>query len=97
MVSDDSDIDVFIDQLHHNFKFAMGTFSNFLGMQREQRQDGILVCQCVYTEKVLERLKMYETNPVAMPCDHSRGGTEGLVGRNAVPIWLDKTVNIPAP
>jgi hypothetical protein len=86
MGSDDSDIDVFIDQLHRNFKIAMGTLSNFLGMQIEQHQDGILVCQCAYMEKVLERPKMYEANPVAMPCDHSRNGTEGSVGRHAVPI-----------
>jgi len=94
---DDSDIDVFIDQLRHNFKIAMSTLSNFLGMQIEQCQDGILMCQYVYMEKVLEQLKMYEANPVATPCDHSRGGTEGLVGRHAIPTQLDKTVNIPTP
>ena len=75
----------------------MGILSNFLGMKIEQHQDGILVCQCVYTEKILERFKMYEANPVAMPCDNSRSGTEGLVGRHAITIRLDKTVNIPAP
>jgi hypothetical protein len=31
--SNESDINVFIDQLHHNFKIMMGTLSNFLGMQ----------------------------------------------------------------
>jgi len=33
--SDESEINVFIDQLHHNFKITMGTLSIFLGMQIE--------------------------------------------------------------
>jgi len=58
--SDESEIGVFIDQLRRNFKITMGTLSNFLGMQIEQHQDGILLCQCVYMEKVLERFKRYK-------------------------------------
>ena len=54
MGSNESEIDVFIDQLHCNFKITTDTLRNFLGMQTEQRQDGIFVCQGVYTEKVLE-------------------------------------------
>jgi len=54
----------------------MGTLSNFLGMQIDQLQDGIFACQRVYTEKVLERFKMHEENPVATLCDRSSGGTE---------------------
>jgi len=54
MGSDESEIDVFIDQLRCNFKVTMGTLSNFLGIQIEQRQDGILVCQRIYMENVLE-------------------------------------------
>jgi hypothetical protein len=30
--SNESEINVFIDQFHHNFKIMMGTLSNFLGM-----------------------------------------------------------------
>jgi len=56
---------VFIDQLHRNFKITTGTFSSFLGMQMEQRQDGIFVCYRVNTGKVLEQFKMHEANPVA--------------------------------
>jgi hypothetical protein len=33
--SDGSEINVFIDQLRHNFKITMGTLSYFLGMQIE--------------------------------------------------------------
>lgn len=51
--SDESEINVFIDRLCHTFKITMGTLTNFLGMQIQQHQDGIFVCQCVYTEKVL--------------------------------------------
>jgi len=40
-----SEIDVLIDQLRRNFKSTTGTFSNILGMQIEQRLDGILACQ----------------------------------------------------
>jgi hypothetical protein len=46
--SNESEINVFIDQLHLNFKIMMGTLSNFLGMQIEQCQDGIFMCQHVY-------------------------------------------------
>jgi len=38
------------------------------------------VCQRVYLEKVLERFKMHDPNPVATPCDHSRGRTDESVG-----------------
>ena len=34
--SDESELDVFIDQLCHNFKITMGTLSSFLGMQIQQ-------------------------------------------------------------
>jgi hypothetical protein len=56
---------MFIDRLRRNFTITTGTLSNFLGMQIEQRQDGIFVCHRVNTEKVLERFKMHEANPVA--------------------------------
>ena len=49
-------------------------------MHIEQRQNEIFVCQRVYTEKVLERFKMHETNPMASNCDRSSGGTEDSVG-----------------
>jgi len=75
---------VFVDQLRRNLKITTGTLTSFLGMQREQRQDGIIVCQRVYTEKVVERFKMDDANPVATLCDRSIGGTEKSVG-NYVP------------
>jgi len=78
--SDESDIDVFLYQLSRDVKITTGTLSNILGMQVDQLQDGIYACQRVYTEKVLERFKMHEANPVATPCDRSSGGTEDSVG-----------------
>jgi hypothetical protein len=78
--SDESEIDVFIGQLHRNFKIVMGTLSNFLGMQTEQRHDRIFVFQRVNTEKVLDRVMMHEANPVATPCGRSSGETEDSVG-----------------
>jgi len=82
----ESDINVFIDQLHHNFKIMMGTLSNFLGMQIEQHQEGIFMCQHVYMGEVLERFKKHEANPVATRCDHSNGVTEDSVGSH-VPYY----------
>jgi len=76
--SEEIRIDVFIDQLHR--KITMGTLSYFLEIQVEQSKDGIFVCQRFYTEKVLERFKMHETNPVAMQCDRSSGGAEDSFG-----------------
>jgi hypothetical protein len=78
--SNESEINVFIDQLHDNFKILTGTLSSILGMQIEQRQNGIFMCQHVYMKEVLERFKMHEANPVATCCEHSNGGTEDLVG-----------------
>jgi len=49
--SDESEIDMFIDQFHCNFRITTGTFSNFLGMQIEQRRDWIFVCRRVYAGK----------------------------------------------
>jgi hypothetical protein len=40
-----SETDMLIDQLHCSFKSMMGTFRSILGMQIEQRPDGIFVCQ----------------------------------------------------
>jgi len=78
-----SEIDVFVDQLHRNFKITMCTLSNFLGMQIEHREERNFMCQSVYMKKVLERFKMHEENPVATPCERSSGGTEDSGGSNA--------------
>jgi hypothetical protein len=82
--SGESEITVFLYQLSRNSKITKGTLSNFLGMQIDQRQDGIYVCHRVYAEKVLERFKMHEANPVATPCGRSSGGTKDSV-RSHVP------------
>jgi hypothetical protein len=52
--SNEGEIAVFLYQLSRNSKITTGTLCNFLGMQIDQRQDGIFVCQRVYAEKVLE-------------------------------------------
>jgi hypothetical protein len=75
---------MFVDQLRRNLKITTGTLSIFLGMQIEQRQDRIFVCQRVHTEKVLERFTMHDANPVATPCDRSSGGTEESVGSHVL-------------
>jgi hypothetical protein len=41
--SDESEIELFTDQLCRNFKITTGTLRNFLGMQVEQHQDGVRV------------------------------------------------------
>ena len=71
---------VFIDNLHRNFKIMMATLSSFPRMQTEQRHNGIFMFQHVYTEKVLDRVMMHEANPVATPCDRSSGESEDAVG-----------------
>lgn len=75
-----SEIEAFIDLWHRNFKVMTGTLSYFLGMQTEHREERTFMCQRVYMEKVLERFKMNEANPVATPCDCSSGGTDDSVG-----------------
>jgi len=74
------EVDVFIDQLHCNFKITTGKLRNFLGMLIEHHEERTFMCQSVYMEKVLERFKIHEANPVVMPCDRSSGGTEDSVG-----------------
>ena len=78
--SNESEINVFIDQLHHYFKIIMGTLSNFLGTQIEKCQDGIFICQHVYMEEVLERFKIHEAHTVATRCKRNNSGTEDSVG-----------------
>jgi len=75
-----SEIDVFIDQCHRNFKITTGTLSNIMAMQIEHHEEKTFMCQRVYMVKVLERFKMHEANSLAMPCDRSSGGTEDSVG-----------------
>ena len=79
-----TEIDVFIDQYHHNFKITTGTLSNFMEMQTEHHEENTFMCQRVYMVKVLERFKMHEANSLAMPCDRSSGGTEDSVGSHVV-------------
>jgi hypothetical protein len=78
--SDESEIDVFLHQFNCNSTITTSTLSKLMGMQIEQRHDGIFLCQSVYTVKVLERFKMREANPVTKPCDRSSGGSEDSVG-----------------
>jgi hypothetical protein len=78
--SDESEINMFIDQLYRNFKIMTSTLSNFLGMKTEQRHVGIFMFQRVYMEKVLDRIMVHKANPVATPCDHSSGECENSVG-----------------
>jgi len=60
--SDESEIDVFLYQSSRDLKIMTGTLINFLGKQIDQHQDGIFVCQRLYTGKVLERFQMHEAN-----------------------------------
>ena len=78
--SDESKINVFIHQLRRTFKIMTGTLSNFMGMQTEQRRDGIFVFQRAYTEKVLDGVMMHEANRVATPCDRGSVESEDSVG-----------------
>ena len=69
--SDSKEVESFIHKIEADFKITSGPLGTFFGMQIEERKDGILIHQSTYINKVLERFKMDESNPVATPCDQT--------------------------
>ncbi|CAB0009315.1 unnamed protein product [Nesidiocoris tenuis] len=70
LVGDKSEIDSFLSNLKNEFKIKIGNLDTFLGMQIERKEDGsIFVHQEGYTQNILSRFNMSESNPVSTPCE----------------------------
>lgn len=70
--SDIHEINAFMNDLKNSFKITSGELNNFLGMQIVQNSDSsIFISQSGYTEKMLKRFNMNNSNKVATPCDRT--------------------------
>jgi hypothetical protein len=49
----------------------LGLLSYYLGIEVNQRPEGISSCQSAYAKKLLERNGMASCNPSATPCEPS--------------------------
>lgn len=68
--SDKNDMSYFTEQLKNQFKVTVGELECFLGMSVQQFEDGsIFINQSLYTQKILNKFKMDESNPVAVPIE----------------------------
>ena len=47
----------------------MGSLKYFLGVKVEQSEDSVFLSQTAYAQKVLERLRLSEANPVQTPME----------------------------
>jgi hypothetical protein len=65
------EVESFIRSLEAEFKITSGPIDTDVGMEVEERTDGIFIHQHTYTKKILERFKMNESNPVPTPSDNS--------------------------
>lgn len=67
--TDINEINLFMKELQHKFKITVGSADCFLGMQIKRKNDGsISINQDAYTNKILKRFNMEESNPVSTPC-----------------------------
>lgn len=62
-----SELDVFIEELRNEFKIVSKKASFFLGLQIEQKEDGIKVSQEAHSRKILERFQFQECKPISTP------------------------------
>ena len=64
----DEEIEAFLGLLQEEFKIAIGSLENFLGMQIKCQSNGsIFVTQEAYTNKILQKFNMAEAKGVSTP------------------------------
>lgn len=70
LVGDKAEINDFLLKLNAEFKITIGSLDSFLGMQVERKEDGsIFVHQEAYTNNILHRFNMMDSNPVKTPSE----------------------------
>lgn len=62
-------IEAVIKHLQEHFEIKLMDVGCFLGLQIEQRDDGIFIHQAAYTRRILERFQMEDSNAVMTPGD----------------------------
>lgn len=66
--SEQEDIDAFKREMTAMFRMSdLGLLSYYLGMEVEQNNRGITLCQCTYAKKLLERCGMGNCKPCQAP------------------------------
>lgn len=84
-------IDKLMSNLSKELEIKVNTLNMFLGIQIEKLNDGeILAHQKLYTRKLLERFKVEDANPVAIPADNHQD-----LSQHVKPEGQGETINAP--
>ena len=67
--SDDDVLRCVKEMLKSKFRMKdLGKLTHFLGIDFEQSSDCVMMSQCKYVQKILERFHMLDCKPRATPC-----------------------------
>ncbi|KAD4177984.1 hypothetical protein E3N88_26575 [Mikania micrantha] len=86
MGSNESEVKTFIDQMKDVFEMSdLGRLSFYLGMEVDQRKNGIVLKQEAYARKVLKAFGMLECNNSKWPMDSKKQLSRNEDGNNVNP------------
>ncbi|KAI3692552.1 hypothetical protein L6452_32369 [Arctium lappa] len=73
----------FEDLMHQRFKMSsMGELTFFLGLQVQQKSDGIFICQSKYVQDILTKFGFSESKPASTPMETHKQITADLEGED---------------
>ncbi|KAI3729850.1 hypothetical protein L6452_18521 [Arctium lappa] len=73
----------FEDLMHQRFKMSsMGELTFFLGLQFQQKSDGIFICQSKYVQDILTKFGFSESKPASTPMETHKQITADLEGED---------------
>ncbi|KAI3702443.1 hypothetical protein L6452_28181 [Arctium lappa] len=81
----------FEELMHQRFKMSsMGELTFFLGLQVQQKSDGIFICQSKYVQDILTKFGFSDSKPASTPMETHKQITADLEGR----IWMFIIIDI---
>ncbi|KAI3685502.1 hypothetical protein L6452_34750 [Arctium lappa] len=73
----------FEDLMHQRFKMSsMGELTFFLGLQVQQKSDGIFICQSKYVQDILTKFGFSDSKPASTPMETHKQITTDLEGED---------------
>ncbi|KAI3758865.1 hypothetical protein L6452_06437 [Arctium lappa] len=73
----------FEDLMHQRFKMSsMGELTFFLGLQVQQKSDGIFICQSKYVQDILTKFGFSDSKPASTPMETHKKITADLEGED---------------
>ncbi|KAI3733711.1 hypothetical protein L6452_13164 [Arctium lappa] len=73
----------FEDLMHQRFKMSsMGELTFFLGLQVQQKSDGIFICQSKYVQDILTKFGFSDSKPASTPMETHKQITADLEGED---------------